>query len=132
MWGIYFEQNIGGKLIMPIYVMFSKLTDEGRATIKRHPERIREVDKEIEKMGAKVLTQYALLGEYDFLNILDAPNNETVARISIELGSRGTVQLMTLPAIPVFEFIEKMEIQSDSSADSARPEIPEEYREKMY
>jgi uncharacterized protein with GYD domain len=117
---------------MPIYVMFSKLTDEGRATIKRNPERIKEVDKEIEKMGAKVLTQYALLGEYDFINIVEAPNNETVARLSIELGSRGTVSLTTLPAIPVFEFIEKMETHSDSSADSERPVIPEEYREKMY
>ncbi|MCX5813708.1 MAG: GYD domain-containing protein [Proteobacteria bacterium] len=117
---------------MPIYIMFSKLTDEGRATIKRQPDRIKEVDKEIEKMGVKVLTQYALLGEFDFVNILEAPNNETVARLSIELGSRGTVQLMTLPAIPVFEFIEKMEIQHDSSTDLERPEIPEEYREKMY
>ncbi|MCX5807697.1 MAG: GYD domain-containing protein [Proteobacteria bacterium] len=117
---------------MPIYIMFSKLTDEGRATIKRHADRIKEVDKEIEKMGARVLTQYALLGEYDFVNILEAPNNETMARLSIELGSRGTIQLMTLPAIPVFEFIEKMEIQQDSSAKSDRPEIPEEYREKMY
>jgi uncharacterized protein with GYD domain len=132
MGGYTLNKNFGGNLIMPIYIMFSKLTDEGRATIKRHPDRIKEVDKEIEKMGVKVLTQYALLGEFDFVNILDAPNNETVARLSIELGSRGTVQLITLPAIPVFEFIEKMEIQHDSSTDSERPEIPEEYREKMY
>jgi uncharacterized protein with GYD domain len=116
---------------MSIYIMFSRLTDEGRATIKKHPDRIKEVDKEIEKMGIKVLTQYALLGEFDFVNILEAPNNEAVARLSIELGSRGTVQLMTLPAIPVFEFIEKMEIHNDSSTDSERPVIPEEYREKM-
>jgi uncharacterized protein with GYD domain len=59
-------------------------------------------------MGAKVLAQYALLGQYDFLSILDAPNNESISRISIELGARGTIQIMTLPAIPVDEFIEKM------------------------
>ncbi|HON86506.1 MAG TPA: GYD domain-containing protein [Syntrophorhabdaceae bacterium] len=93
---------------MPIYIMFSKLTDEGRATLKRHPDRIKEVDAEIEMMGAKVLAQYATLGMYDFINILEAPNNETIAKVSIEIGSRGSVQLVTVPAIPVFEFIEKM------------------------
>jgi uncharacterized protein with GYD domain len=93
---------------MPIYIMISTLTDEGRKTIKKHPERIEEVNREIENMGAKVLAQYALLGQYDFISILDAPNNEAIARISIELGSRGTVQIVTLPAIPVDEFIQKM------------------------
>lgn len=93
---------------MPIYIMISTLTDDGRKTIKKHPERIEEVNREIEIMGAKVLAQYALLGQYDFISILDAANNESVAKISIELGSRGTVQIMTLPAIPVDEFIAKM------------------------
>jgi len=93
---------------MPIYIMFSKLTDEGRATLKRHPDRIKDVDAEIEMMGATVLAQYATLGMYDFINILEAPNNETIAKVSIEIGSRGSVQLVTVPAIPVFEFIEKM------------------------
>ncbi len=93
---------------MPIYIMLSKLTHEGRKTIKKHPERIEEVDVEMEKMGAKVLAQYALLGPYDFLNILEAPNNEAIAKVSIEFGSRGTVEIMTLPAITVDEFIGKM------------------------
>lgn len=93
---------------MPIYIMISTLTDEGRKTIKKHPERIEEVNREIENMGAKVLAQYAILGQYDFITILDAPNNEAIAKISIEMGSRGTVQIITLPAIPVDEFIEKM------------------------
>jgi len=93
---------------MPIYIMFSTLTDEGRKTIKKHPERIEEVNREIENMGAKVLAQYAVLGQYDFINILEAPNNEAIARVSIELGSRGTIQIITLPAIPIDEFIKKM------------------------
>ena len=82
--------------------------EPGRKTIKKHPERIEEVNREIENMGAKVLAQYAVLGQYDFINILDAPNNEAIAKISIDLGSRGTVQIVTLPAIPVDEFITKM------------------------
>ncbi|HEY3277177.1 MAG TPA: GYD domain-containing protein [Syntrophorhabdaceae bacterium] len=93
---------------MPIYIMLSKLTHEGRKTIKKHPERIEEVDVEMEKMGAKVLAQYALLGPYDFLNILEAPNNEAIAKVSIEFGSRGTVEIVTLPAIPIDDFIGKM------------------------
>ena len=93
---------------MPIYIMISILTDEGRKTIKKHPERIEEVNREIENMGAKVLAQYAVLGQYDFISILEAAGNEAIAKVSIELGSRGTVQIITFPAIPVDEFIKKM------------------------
>jgi len=93
---------------MPVYIMLSTLTNEGRKTIKNNPERIKEVDKEIEKMGAKVIAQYAILGMYDFLSVLEAPDNETIAKVSTELGARGTIQLMTLSAIPVYEFVEKM------------------------
>jgi uncharacterized protein with GYD domain len=101
-------KTICGGNLMPIYIMISTLTDEGRKTIKKHPERIEEVNREIESMGAKVLAQYAVLGQYDFLNILEAPNNEAIAKLSIELGSRGTIQIITLPAIPVEDFIARM------------------------
>lgn len=103
-----YTNTIWGLVYMPIYIMLSTLTDEGRKTIKKHPERIEEVNREIESMGSKVLAQYAVLGEYDFLNILEAPNNEAIAKLSIELGSRGTIQIITLPAIPVEEFIARM------------------------
>lgn len=103
----YIKISKKGGDYMPIYIMISTLTDEGRKTLKKHPDRIEEVNREIENMGAKVLAQYAVLGQYDFINILDAPNNEAIAKISIELGSRGTIQIVTLPAIPVDEFIEK-------------------------
>lgn len=84
--------------------MLSTLTDEGRKTVKMRPERIKEVNKEIERMGAKVIAQYAVLGLYDFVNIIEAPDNDTITRISVELGSRGTVQLLTLSAIPIDKF----------------------------
>ncbi|WP_462137669.1 GYD domain-containing protein [Candidatus Mycalebacterium sp.] len=89
---------------MARYIMLSTLTDEGRKTVKMRPERIKEVNKEIEKMGAKVVAQYAVLGLYDFVNIIEAPDNETITRISIELGSRGTIQLLTLSAITIDSF----------------------------
>jgi uncharacterized protein with GYD domain len=90
------------------YIMLSTLTDEGRKTIKMRPERIKEVNKEIEKMGVKVLEQYAVLGPYDFVNIVEAKNNETISRVSVELGSRGTVKIMTLAAIPIDKFEKKL------------------------
>lgn len=93
---------------MPIYVLLSTLTDEGRQTVMDRPERIREVNKEIENLGAKVLSQYAVLGPYDFVNIVEAPDNKTITRVSLELGSRGTVQIMSLAAIPIDEFVESM------------------------
>jgi uncharacterized protein with GYD domain len=93
---------------MPHYVILSNLTDEGRRTIKQKPERIIEVNKEIEAMGVKIHKQYALLGSYDFLNIVEAPNNETVMKMSVEIGARGSVQMTTLPALPVDEFIKKI------------------------
>lgn len=93
---------------MATYIFLSSLTDEGRKTIKGRPERIQEVNKEIEAMGAKVVDQYAVLGGYDFVSIVEAVDNETVARISVELGARGTIQITTLPAIPVPEFIDRL------------------------
>jgi len=93
---------------MPIYVMLTTLTDEGRKTVKEKPERIKAVNKEVEAMGVKILTQYALLGPYDFLNILEAPSNEAITKVAIELGSRGTLQTMTLSAIALDDFITAM------------------------
>jgi len=90
---------------MATYIMLSTLTDDGRKTLKSKPARIKEVNKEIETMGAKVVAQYAVLGPYDFVNVVEAPNNNAIARISVELGSRGTVQFLTMPALPIDEFI---------------------------
>jgi uncharacterized protein with GYD domain len=90
---------------MATYVILSTLTDEGRKTIKENPKRIIEVNKELEKMGIKVKDQYAVLGPYDFVNIVEAKDNETIMNMSLELGARGSVQLLTLVAIPVSELI---------------------------
>ena len=90
---------------MPVYVMLTTLTDEGRKTIKEKPERIKEVNQEVEAMGAKLMAQYALLGPYDFVNILDAPGNEAISKLAVELGSRGTLQTLTMAALDVDDFI---------------------------
>jgi len=93
---------------MAYYVILSKLTDEGRKTIKQKPERIFEVNKELEALGVKVKEQFAVLGPYDFVNIVEAADNLTIMRASAEVGSRGSVQLLTLPAIRVEELVKKM------------------------
>jgi uncharacterized protein with GYD domain len=89
---------------MPRYILLSTLTVEGRQSLHSKPERLVEVDQEIQEMGVKVIAQYAVLGPYDFISIVEAPDNETIAHLSVDLGSRGTVQIMTLPAIPLEEF----------------------------
>jgi uncharacterized protein with GYD domain len=94
---------------MATYIMLSTLTDEGRRTLKERPERLQEVNREIEAMGGRVTQQYAVLGGYDFINVIEAPDNETVARISVELGARGTVTLTTLAAMPIDEFTKMLQ-----------------------
>ena len=93
---------------MALYILLSSLTDEGRKTVKQKPDRIQEVNKEIEGMGAKVLGQYAVLGPYDFVNIIEAPSNDTMAKISVALGARGTIQIITLPAMTIDQFIKTL------------------------
>jgi uncharacterized protein with GYD domain len=90
---------------MPHYVLLSNLTDEGWKTVKEKPERIKEVNKELEAFGVRVISQYALLGQYDFLNIVEAPDNETIAKVSIDLGSRGTIKIVSMAAIPIDAFL---------------------------
>lgn len=90
---------------MPTYVLLSTLSPEGIQTIKNNPQRIREVNKEIEQLGASVTAQWAVLGRYDFVNIVEAPDERVIARVSVELAARGTAHFQTMTAIPVDEFL---------------------------
>ena len=90
---------------MPTFVLLSTLSPEGVQTIKNNPGRIREVNKEIEQLGATVKAQWAVLGRFDFVNVVEAPDEATMARVSLELGSRGTARSESLAAIPIDDFI---------------------------
>lgn len=92
---------------MRSYVILTNLTDEGRKTVKRYPERIKQVNKAVEGWGVKIVAQYALLGEFDFLTIVEAEDDKAVLKAAMELGSRGTVKTYSVPAIPIDEFIEE-------------------------
>ncbi|HEY81728.1 MAG TPA: GYD domain-containing protein [Dehalococcoidia bacterium] len=93
---------------MPIYVMLTTLTDTGRRAVQDDPETLREINKEVEYMGVKILDQYALLGQYDFVNILEAPSNEVMAKLATRLSARGNFQTLTLAAITIDALIETL------------------------
>jgi uncharacterized protein with GYD domain len=90
---------------MATYIILSNLTDEGAKTLKNNPGRIKEVNQEFEALGVKVLSQYALLGPYDFVTIVEGPDNQQMARVAALLASRGSVKVLTLPAISIDDFI---------------------------
>ena len=90
---------------MPKYVMLSTLGPDGSARLHENPERLREVSAEVEAMGVTVLEQYAVLGQWDFINILEAPDEITMAQVAMTLASRGTLKTMTLPIIGIDDFI---------------------------
>jgi uncharacterized protein with GYD domain len=91
---------------MPVFVMLSTLGPQGSATLRENPERLRQVNADVESMGVKILTQYALLGQWDFINIIEAPDQATMAKVATTLAARGTLKTQTLSAIPVEEFID--------------------------
>jgi uncharacterized protein with GYD domain len=90
---------------VPTYIMLSTLSPEGVQTLKNNPSRVQEVNHEVEQLGAKVTAQWAVLGRFDFINVIEAPDEQTMARVSLELGSRGTAKYESLPAIPVEDFV---------------------------
>jgi uncharacterized protein with GYD domain len=89
---------------MPTFIMLTNLTADGVKTLKNNPARVQEVNKEVEQLGVKVLDQWATLGQYDFVSVVEAPDEQTMAKVSVELGSRGTTSNQTLAAIPADEF----------------------------
>ena len=91
---------------MPIYVLLSNLTAQGVQTLKSNPERLREVNRDVEELGARVVHQWATLGPFDFVNVVEAPDAATIARVSIALGARGSARLQTLTALTTEEFLE--------------------------
>jgi uncharacterized protein with GYD domain len=92
-----------------LYVMLNSLSESGRKVLRERPGWIKKVNADVQRMGARVVAQYAVLGPYDFVTIVEAPDNATISRVSVELGARGGVAGMTLAAIPLDEFIERLE-----------------------
>jgi len=94
---------------MPIYILLSTLTQQGVQTLKSNPERLRQVNHDVEELGAKVLHQWATLGEFDFVNVVEAPDTATIAKVSLGLAARGSVRIETLPALGIEEFLATLE-----------------------
>jgi uncharacterized protein with GYD domain len=94
---------------MPTFILLSRLSTQGVQTLKSNPDRLREVNKDVEELGAKVLHQWATLGEWDFVNIVEAPDIQTIARVSVALGARGSTKIETLPALSIDELLNALE-----------------------
>ena len=90
---------------MPIFILLSSLTQQGIQTLKSNPERLRQVNQDVEELGCKVLHQWATLGEFDFVNVIEAPDTATVARVSVALAARGSTRVQTLPALTIDDFV---------------------------
>jgi uncharacterized protein with GYD domain len=90
---------------MPTYILLSKLTPQGVQTLRSNPDRLREVNRDVEELGARVLHQWATLGPYDFVNVVEAPDAATIARVSVALGARGSASFDTLSALSIEEFL---------------------------
>src|SRR5207248_10514766 len=93
---------------MPIYILLSTLSQQGVQTLRSNPDRLREVNRDVEELGAKVLHQWATLGEFDFVNVVEAPDTATIARVSVALGARGSTRIETLPALTIDEFVQTL------------------------
>jgi uncharacterized protein with GYD domain len=90
---------------MPIFILLSTLSQQGIQTLKSNPERLTQVNKDVEELGCTVLHQWATLGEFDFVNVVEAPDTATIARVSVALGARGSTRVETLPALTIDEFV---------------------------
>ena len=90
---------------MPTYILLTTLTAQGVQTLRSNPDRLREVNRDVEELGAKVVNQWATLGPYDFVNVVEAPDDATIARVSVSLGARGSARLETLPALEIDDFL---------------------------
>jgi uncharacterized protein with GYD domain len=94
---------------MALFILLSTLSPQGVQTLKSNPERLRQVNQDVEELGCKVLHQWATLGEFDFVNVVEAPDIATVAKVSVALGARGSTKIATLPALEIEEFLRTLE-----------------------
>lgn len=94
---------------MPLYLMLSRLSDQGVKTLHANPARLSEVNRDVEEMGAKVVHQWAALGDIDFVNVVEAPDDLTIAKVSLALGARGSVKVESYPLLSVDELLETLQ-----------------------
>jgi uncharacterized protein with GYD domain len=94
---------------VPLYLMLTTLTEKGVQTLNSNPGRVREVNRDIEELGAKIVHQWVSIGEYDFVNIVEAPDDVTLAKLSVVLGARGSSRIESLPLIAVEDVLAALE-----------------------
>jgi uncharacterized protein with GYD domain len=91
-----------------LYILLSTMTAEGSRRLHTEPDRLNQVNEELQEVGCKVVAQYATMGPYDFVTVIDAPDNESAALLSADMSSRGTVRIVSMPAFPVADFLGRL------------------------
>jgi uncharacterized protein with GYD domain len=86
--------------------MLSTLTDQGLRTLQSNPERLREVNRDVEELGAKVLHQWGAIGQFDFVNVVEAPDAATIAKVSVALGARGSAKFQSYELLEIDTILE--------------------------
>src|SRR3954454_2003286 len=113
---------------MPIYILLSRVTQRGVQTLQRNPGRLQEVNRDVEELGAKVLHQWATLGEWDFINVVEAPDTATIAKVSVALGARGSTRIETLEALSIADFIAAISKPRRAGPSRPRPRLKQKAR----
>ena len=90
---------------VPTYVTLYKLTDQGIRNIRQAPERLQAGIKAVEALGGKLISFYLTMGEYDYVVISEAPNDEAVAAGALAGGALGNVRSTTMRAFTQQEFV---------------------------
>lgn len=93
---------------MPTYLLMTTLTAQGVQTLKANPDRLREVNRDVEELGARVLQQWAVLGPFDFVNVVEAPDTATIAKVSVALGARGSSKIQSWEAMEIDDFLNQL------------------------
>ncbi len=93
---------------MPKYLMLTTLTAKGVQTLQANPDRLREVNRDVEELGATVLHQWSMIGAYDFVNVVEAPDAAAVARVSVALGARGSAKLQTFELVEIDDLLAQL------------------------
>ena len=102
---------------MPTYTQLMTLTPEGRSNMLRDSQTVLRSQNAVRVPGVVVLGLYGVLGDYDFVNIVEAPDNAAAARFSLELGVSAGAHITTLPAIPISRLERTREIEPSEVAE---------------
>ena len=97
---------------MATFIRLVSMTEQGVKNILKFSEQVAEAKKILEANNARFIEVYATLGRYDFVAIIDAPDEKAIAKVSALIASQGNFRAETLPAVPLEEFTKAIETKA--------------------